>query len=99
MGGFNMSPDELLAITCRRNEELSAYCEEIGRDPSTLRRSLLLWPPIREMVYESVNAFNDIVGTYIEAGLNEFVLAYPLQDKQLPVFEQIAREAIPNLRG
>ncbi len=99
MGGFNMSPDELLEITRRRNAELTEYCEEIGRDPFTLRRSLLLWPPIREMVYESVDAFTDIVGPYIEAGLNEFVLAYPLQDKQLPVFERIALEAIPSLRG
>lgn len=98
MGGFNLSPDELLAVTCQRNEELSAYCEEIGREPSTLRRSLLLWPPIREMVHESVDAFTDIVGPYIDGGLNEFILAYPLRDEQLPVFERIACEVIPNLR-
>lgn len=99
MGGFNLSPEELLAVTCQRNETLDEYCAEAGRDRSTLRRSLLLWPPIREMVYQSVDAFTDIVGPYIEGGINEFVLAYPSKDEQLPIFERIASEGIPKLRG
>ena len=99
MGGFNLSPEELLAVTCQRNKTLDEYCSEIGRDPSTLRRSLLLWPPIREMVYQSVDAFMDIVGPYIECGIDEFVLAYPTKDEQLPTFEQIATEGIAKLRG
>ncbi len=99
MGGFNLSPEEMLALTSQRNEALDEHCAEAGRDPSTLRRSLLLWPPIREMVYESVDAFTDIVGQYREAGINEFILAYPWKDEQLPVFERIAAEAIPKLRG
>ncbi len=89
----------MLAITLERNEALDAYCAELGRDPSMLRRSLLLWPPIREMVYESVDAFTDIVGPYVEGGMNEFVLAYPSKAEQLPIFERIAGEAIPKLRG
>jgi alkanesulfonate monooxygenase SsuD/methylene tetrahydromethanopterin reductase-like flavin-dependent oxidoreductase (luciferase family) len=66
---------------------------------STLRRSLLLWPPIREMVYASVDAFTDIVGPYVEGGINEFVLSYPSKAEQLSVFERIAGEAIPKLSG
>jgi alkanesulfonate monooxygenase SsuD/methylene tetrahydromethanopterin reductase-like flavin-dependent oxidoreductase (luciferase family) len=99
MGGFNLSLDELLAVTCQRNETLDEICAEIGRDRSTLRRSLLLWPPIREMVYQSVDAFTDIVGPYIDGGIDEFVLAYPSKDEQLPIFERIASEVIPKLRG
>jgi alkanesulfonate monooxygenase SsuD/methylene tetrahydromethanopterin reductase-like flavin-dependent oxidoreductase (luciferase family) len=99
MGGFNLSPEELLAVTRQRNETLDEYCAEAGRDPLTLRRSLLLWPPIREMVYESVDAFMDIVGPYIECGINEFVLAYPSKDEQLLTFERIASEGISKLRG
>jgi alkanesulfonate monooxygenase SsuD/methylene tetrahydromethanopterin reductase-like flavin-dependent oxidoreductase (luciferase family) len=99
MGGFNLSPEELLEITCRRNKALDEYCSEIGRDPATLRRSLLLWPPIREMVYQSVDAFLDIVGPYIDCGINEFILAYPSKHEQRFIFEQIASEGIPKLRG
>ena len=51
------------------------------------------------MVYESVNAFTDIVGQYIEGGITEFVLAYPSKDEQLLIFERIAGEIIPKLRG
>ena len=99
MGGFDLSPEAMLAVTRQRNEALDEYCAEVGRDPLTLRRSLLLWPPIREMAYESVNAFTDIVGQYREGGINEFVLAYPWKDEQLPIFERIAGELIPKLRS
>ena len=98
-GGFNLSPEEMLAATLQRNAALDEYCSEAGRDPSTLRRSLLLWPPIREMVYESVQTFSDIVGPYIEGGINEFILAFPWKDEQLPIFERIATDVIPALRG
>lgn len=98
-GGFGLSAEAMLAVTRQRNEALDEYCAEVGRDRLTLRRSLLLFPPIREMVYESVNAFTDVVGQYGEAGINEFVLAYPSKDEQLPIFERIAGEVIPKLRG
>ena len=51
------------------------------------------------MVYQSVDAFMDIVGPYIECGIDEFVLAYPSKDEQLPIFERIASEGISKLRG
>ena len=99
MGGFNLSPSEMLAVTRQRNEALDEFCAAFGRDPLTLRRSLLLWPPIREMAYESVDAFTDIIGQYGDAGINEFVLDYPWKDEQFPIFERIAGEVIPRLRG
>ena len=49
-------------------------------------------------MYESTEAFTDIVGPYVEAGINEFILAYPRKDEQLTVFERIAQEVIPTLR-
>ena len=99
MGGFNMTADELLEITCQRNETLNELCAKGGRDPATLRRSLLLWPPIREMVYESVDAFMNVVGPYIEAGINEIILSYPTKPEKLSMFERIAMEGIPKLRS
>ena len=99
VGGFGLSAAEMLSITRQRNDLLNEYCVEIERDPLTLRRSLLLFPPIREIVYNSVDAFVEVVGQYREAGINEFILAYPGKDEQLPVFERIAREVIPKLRG
>ena len=99
MGGFSLSPDELLAVTLRRNTRLDELCEEIGRDPATLRRSLLLWPPIREAVYASISACEDILGPYVEGGINEFVFADPASTEQIAVFERIATDVVPALEG
>jgi alkanesulfonate monooxygenase SsuD/methylene tetrahydromethanopterin reductase-like flavin-dependent oxidoreductase (luciferase family) len=96
-GGFGLSAEAMLTVTRQRNEALDTYCAEIGRDRLTLRRSLLLFPPIRDMVYESVDAFTDVIEQYREGGINEFILAYPTKDAQLPVFERIAREVISKL--
>ena len=98
MGGFGLSPEALYDVTVRRNRDLDAYCTEIGRDPATLRRSLLLWPPIREMVYESAGAFEKILRPYVEAGINEFILAYPSKQAHIPIFERVASHVIPALR-
>jgi alkanesulfonate monooxygenase SsuD/methylene tetrahydromethanopterin reductase-like flavin-dependent oxidoreductase (luciferase family) len=67
-GGYSLSAQEMLAVTRRRNELLDEYCDKIDRDLLTLRRSLLLSPPVRDMVFESVEAFTDIVGQYKDVG-------------------------------
>jgi len=35
----------------------------------------------------------------VDVGINEFILYYPFGEEQLPVFEKIAREVIPELRN
>ena len=99
MGGFGLSPEALYEITVRRNRDLDDYCREAGRDPATLRRSLLLWPPIREMVYESTAVFEEIIQPYADAGINEFILTYPSNEEQIPVFERIATHVIPTMKA
>lgn len=98
-GGFGLSADEMFAATRDRSQLLDDLCTHVGRNPLTLRRSLLLSPPVRDMVYESVDAFTDAVGQYAEVGINEFIVAYPRSEGQLRVFERIASDAIPKLRG
>jgi hypothetical protein len=46
-----------------------------------------------------VGAFEDEVERYTDAGMNEFILPYPLNDKHLAVLERIATDAIPKLRS
>ena len=41
------------------------------------------------------DAFEDVVSRYRALGMDECVLVYPLNDAQLPVFQQIARDVIP----
>jgi len=97
--------EERLEETRRRNELVDKYCSEIGRDPGSLRRSYLMLDPearrLGELIsyYESEKIFRDMVRRYVDVGITEFILYYPFGEEQLPVFEKIAREVIPELRN
>jgi len=84
---------------------MEAACEEVGRDPATLRRAYLMFdamarPRGGSMVwYASVDRFEDMVGRVIELGMDEVELYHPLDDAQLPVFERIATDVLPRLRA
>jgi len=82
----------------QRNAILNEHCARIGRDPNTIVRSLYYWVPnLKEDPWASVDAFQEIIGNYREAGINEFILDHP-HDDQLPVLERVAAEVVPKLR-
>jgi len=97
-GGYAGTPDEILETTRQRNELLDAYCAEIGRDPRAIRRSLLVYPSVARKPFASVEAFQQVVGRYLEIGITEFIFYYPA-DEERAVFERIARDVIPSLRA
>ena len=81
-----------------RNELLDEYCHELGRDPNSLGRSLYYWVPKTDAdPWRSVQAFHDVVGPYLEAGMNQFILDQP-RDGQIDTLEAIVAEALPRLR-
>ena len=77
-GGYGFSAEEGLRRCRVRNERLTGLCEEMGRDPGTLRRSALIgYPFIAETPWRSEDAFNDFVKRWADAGFDELVLYYP----------------------
>lgn len=88
----------------QQNSLIDKYCAEFERDPEEIRHSCLLHEP--EMYsrgfqlpsYDSVDSFLETARKYLDLGIDELLLHYPLVEKQIPVFESIAREAIPELR-
>jgi alkanesulfonate monooxygenase SsuD/methylene tetrahydromethanopterin reductase-like flavin-dependent oxidoreductase (luciferase family) len=55
-----------------RNAQLDEACARLGRDPSTIVRSLYGWAAMMPIdPWASVEAFRDMVGRYAEAGVNE----------------------------
>jgi len=48
--------------------------------------------------YDSEKVFVDMVQKLVDVGVTEFLLYYPFRGEQLPMFEKIAREAIPELK-
>ncbi len=93
------SRDEMLEVTRERSRLIDDYCTGVGRDPLTLRRSLLVFHSDVDTVYDSVDAFEDDVKLYREVGIDDFILMFPLREEHLPVFERIASHAIPKLRA
>ena len=105
MGGRAPESWEYSAAAClelarTRNGQMDEFCAAEGRDPATLRRSVLVGGGVTpDQPWASPEAFRDFTGRYMEAGINEFIFYYPSRNEQSSgYFEQIAREVIPRLR-
>jgi hypothetical protein len=101
---FADSFEKQLAETATRIARIDDACAAIGRDPSSLRRSYLMFDPAsrasggRITYYESANLFVDMVGRIRELGISEVGLYFPVVAAQRPTFERIARDIIPRMK-
>jgi len=91
-------PERVVENTRHRNELLDKYCEKIGRDPTTLRRSLLIFSAEASTVFRSARDFKEVVARYHEIGINEFIFFFPHTEEQISTFRRIAEETIPSMR-
>ena len=90
-----------------RNARLDEACAAIGRDPREIIRSFFAMAPrpmpgppgsrLEVDPWDSPAAFEEIVGWYREAGMDEFLVDGP-QDHQWDAVERVAGEVIPRLR-
>jgi alkanesulfonate monooxygenase SsuD/methylene tetrahydromethanopterin reductase-like flavin-dependent oxidoreductase (luciferase family) len=87
------------AEIAERNKRLDEAAIEAGRQPEDILRSLLYVAAITttENPWASVDAWEDYIGRYREAGVREFIFQIPLDD-QMPVFERVAADKIPALQ-
>src|SRR5690606_13007458 len=83
-----------------RNARLTDECVIADRDPSDIKRSLLyvIAHTPEERPWDSIDAFEDYVGRYAEAGIEDFIFQPP-EPEQLPILERIATDVIPGLAG
>ena len=100
-GGPDERLPERLAATRRQIEGLQLACAEAGRPLAAIRRSVLLnWPTIDP--FSSTGAFEELIGSYAELGLDEFILYWPFEPEHRSareaVIERIAAEVLPRLR-
>jgi alkanesulfonate monooxygenase SsuD/methylene tetrahydromethanopterin reductase-like flavin-dependent oxidoreductase (luciferase family) len=90
--------------TRHRIAAIDARCAAIGRDPATLRRSYLMFDPTARSsggiikYYESEDTVAQMVRQVIGLGISEVALYYPMTDRQIPMFERIARNVLPALK-
>ena len=86
--------------TCSRRSTrqlplLHEACRAVGREPSSIGRTLL-WTPT-EPVITSLDQFDELVGPCAELGFDQFVLHHPAQTGpyggDIKTFEKIAERA------
>ena len=71
-----VSLQEAVATTRRRSERLDEICQELGRDPATIRRSIAaIWPVPDPLT--SLDAFDEFVGSYQAIGIDEIIFYWP----------------------
>ncbi|HEX9090694.1 MAG TPA: LLM class flavin-dependent oxidoreductase, partial [Anaerolineales bacterium] len=107
LAGFKYSPEQALQHVRENNQRLTELALEIGRDPERITRSFCVgWT--KDQPYQSIAAFQDFIGRYADAGIQQFMLGYWLEeDEPRPVpmphinspdmLERIATQVIPGL--
>jgi alkanesulfonate monooxygenase SsuD/methylene tetrahydromethanopterin reductase-like flavin-dependent oxidoreductase (luciferase family) len=102
-GGYGVETEaDFYRVTAERCERFDELADRAGRDPRSIRHSLVCFPPLTP--WQSGGYFEDMVGRFRSAGIDEFVLYWPgswpgdgAHEEQ--VFEQVAAEVIPALRS
>ena len=101
-GGYGVvTEDDFYAVTADRSHRFDDLCADLGRDPATIRHSLVCFPPLTP--WRSVEYFTDLVGRYREIGIDEFVLYWPQSWRADPsedqVFAEVATTVLPRIRA
>jgi hypothetical protein len=69
--------------------------------PTAIRHSIVCFPPLTP--WESVDYVEQMVGSYGEIGIDDFVLYWPRRWRDVPhedaVFERVTAEVLPRLRA
>lgn len=102
---FHGTFDEQVKETRARAALMDEICEAAGRDRATLARSYTMYDAHARPrggiydCYESTDRFEEMAGRLLELGMDELVLYYPPDERQLTTFERIATEVLPRLRA
>ena len=99
-----------LELVRRANAQLDRYCDELGREPRCLRRSLLLGVAA-DTDWESAAQFADLVRRFFEAGIDDFLFYLPPSTSVVrrgstgaemarldALVEEVACDVVPKLR-
>lgn len=93
IGPMGANLEEVLDATARQNRQLDDLCAAAGRDPRSLRRSLTTFAATDP--WESPISLIEVVERFRPAGIDEFVIGWPPEDR-LGEFAWFANEILPS---
>ena len=80
-----LATDDLWSVLATQADRVSQACERVGRDPASLRRSVLLGYGA-DRPLSSVAAFEDAVGRAARSGFDEVVVYWPMGQEGSPLW-------------
>ena len=101
-GGYGVDTEaDFYRVTAQRCARFDELADGMGRDPRSIRHSLVCFPPLTP--WESRDYFTEMVGRFRSVGIDEFVLYWPgswrpAAAHEAQVFERVAADVIPALR-
>jgi hypothetical protein len=96
-GGIGVNDEEaFFAATIAQIQTVHAACAQVGRDPATLRRSLIARRPIA--AWSGLAAFERLIETAEELGFDELILYPPTNDDERRTFELALAQILPRYR-
>lgn len=84
-GAFGVAPEDLIDHLSALNADVSVRCEAAGRQPTDLRRSVLLLGSLSP--WTSVGRLAELVEVMSRIGFEEIVVFWPWNDDERSVFE------------
>jgi alkanesulfonate monooxygenase SsuD/methylene tetrahydromethanopterin reductase-like flavin-dependent oxidoreductase (luciferase family) len=102
---FDAEFDAQLVEMTDRAAAMDALCTRVGRDPSSLRRSVLLFDAEargeggRIRYYDDHELFVKLVRQLVAVGYTDIGVYYPSVADQMPAFERLGLELLPMLRS
>lgn len=94
-GGYGLDAEKFFRLIAERVDLVNRLCDECGRDPTTLRRSVLAHHSAFDP-WRSTQAFMSIVERFRALGFSECIFYWPRPD-QRDGFDEIASRALPEL--
>lgn len=95
-GNAELEPS--LSSLAEKSRLLTEHCTRLGRDPTTLRRSLLLQQPGGSDPWARKGALMEIVERYSALGFTDFI-AFSPQEHESDVLDHVTTEVLPALRA
>lgn len=89
-GAFGVAPEDLIDHLATLNADVSVRCETAGRDPSQLRRSVLLLGSLSPWARRGRLA--EVTETMSTIGFEEIVVFWPWTEAERAVFEREASQ-------
>ena len=99
-GDWKMTFEEAVTALEKRLHHFDELCDEVGRRPADILKSVLTFGQWDEnTTLSSCDAFEELTNTFREIGVEELIIYYPFWNEEgKKVFEEVSTKVLPDIR-